>query len=250
MESSICDLVSPFYIVQDHDTIEGISIKTGIKVSALRRMNKIYGNDVFTGQKLVLHSNNKPTMEGPSSCETIDPIVEYNSAPTSLGDLASTIFGFGVSHNTTQITSPVVSTNNTQLLSTSDIATTTSSATVTVDSAGNRALTAAEIQFFSDHEYPVLEDGCSKILSPKMTILLQAYLPVLVQYEPWTLLYSLYDHGSDFTTFYNNVEAYQKSLIVVQTDSGDVFGGYASSEWKINHNYTGNGQSFLYKFGK
>ena len=90
----------------------------------------------------------------------------------------------------------------------------------------------------------------SEILSYKMLILLQAYLPILYQNEPWTLLYSLRNHGSDFSSFYNKVNGYQKSIIVVETEQGEIFGGFASTEWKIFHTFLGNGQSFIFKFCK
>ena len=80
-------------------------------------------------------------------------------------------------------------------------------------------------------------------------ILLNAYLPVLHQCESWSLLYSLYEHGADFGTFYNRVEGYQKTIITVLTDANEVFGGYATGEWRVNpHTFGGTGQSFLFKF--
>ena len=34
----------------------------------------------------------------------------------------------------------------------------------------------------------------------------------------------------------------------VETETGEVFGAYATGEWKVSQSFSGTGQSFLYKF--
>ena len=65
---------------------------------------------------------------------------------------------------------------------------------------------------FTELEGPALL-GEYKVMTSKLSILINVYLPVVLQYEPWKLLYSLYTHGAAFETFYRNVEVTEKLII-------------------------------------
>jgi len=86
------------------------------------------------------------------------------------------------------------------------------------------------------------------ILSPARAALLQASLPAYLQLQPWRLLYSLYDHGSDISQFYSHCRGRRCSVLLVQTTAGDTFGGLASHEWHISQAYYGSGSCALFKF--
>lgn len=250
----------PVYYVEEHDTLQGISIKTGVKVTALRRINMIYGNDVFTGQRLKLYASpSKVTTEEPlevlsepghsvveiisgemtagrdadSSSSRRTSAASTDESVLSLGGMMASLFGFGAG-SAAEPTTREISTAEGGAALADDIL---------------RGADTKQFEEDDNQEIPVLE-GKSNILSKKMAVLIMVYLPIVHQEEPWTLLYSLYDHGTDFSTFYSNVSYYQKTIIVVETEYGEVFGGFASEEWTVHHTFRGTGQCFLFKFCK
>ena len=53
------------YVVAAGDTIEGISLRTGVSISNLQRINRIYGKHVYVGQVLSLDVPKRPPMLPP-----------------------------------------------------------------------------------------------------------------------------------------------------------------------------------------
>ena len=90
----------------------------------------------------------------------------------------------------------------------------------------------------------------SKILKPKSIAQLVLKLPITLQFDTWTLLYSVLDHGADFSTFYNRVSGNRYTLIVVETNHHEIFGGFGDAEWKMSSSYFGGGECFLFRVGK
>ncbi len=86
------------------------------------------------------------------------------------------------------------------------------------------------------------------LLSKGRAVMLRSHLPLYLQMEPWRLLYSLYDHGSDMSQFFRRAAGYRITLLFVQTSCGSVFGGLASDEWRPRNSYYGSGTCFLYRF--
>lgn len=78
---------------------------------------------------------------------------------------------------------------------------------------------------------------------------LTRHLPVSLRNDSWKLLYSIVTHGSDFGSFYSEASGWKHTLLVVMTNSGEVFGGFASEAWKTQrtHMFYGTGESFLFK---
>ena len=76
-------------------------------------------------------------------------------------------------------------------------------------------------------------------------------LPPSLSYCTWKRLYSLVRDGDSFETFLRLVEGYNHTLLVVRTTKGDIFGGYADSEWKAQHQgnpeFYGSAQAFLFR---
>ena len=239
MNQHLLELDNPTYIVQPDDTIEGIAIRTGVKVSTLRRINKIYGN-VMTGQILKLYSppavlspKNIKSQSHKSICEFDDKVIAVfeNTSDFAKGDerpKAAAVLPIAFE----SVERPPASLKDVEIEATPP----------------TTIISSNIIRSALEEEFPVIEGGESKILNRERMILIHTYLPVMHQFEPWALLYSLYDHGADMITFYNRVQGYQKTVLVVETENGEVFGGYASGEWKVSTTYCGNGQSFLFKF--
>eukprot|EP01041_Mallomonas_annulata_P003574 gene3574-7106_t len=95
---------------------------------------------------------------------------------------------------------------------------------------------------------PVMESGKkSRIVHPQIAAQLVLKLPQILQYDTWLLLYSVLDNGADLTSFFAKTDCHQYSLIIVETDNGDVFGGFADSEWNVSQSFYGGGQCFLFR---
>ena len=94
--------------------------------------------------------------------------------------------------------------------------------------------------------------GCElgNILSmADMNVLYQA-LPVTLQDHKWLRLYSLLDDGAAFDIFYNKTSCQENTLLAVETDTGEVFGGFASCPWHRTFAFYGGGESFVFRVGK
>jgi len=78
-------------------------------------------------------------------------------------------------------------------------------------------------------------------------------LPSSLLFSKWKRLYSLHRDGDSFETMLRLVKNNEKTLMVIRTTNGDVFGGFADTAWKKQHNYQqggkfyGGGQCVLYR---
>jgi hypothetical protein len=82
-----------------------------------------------------------------------------------------------------------------------------------------------------------------------MAIQLRRKIPKNLRTQHWDLVYSLLHDGSDIKTFYDHVKGLTHSLIFVETETGDVFGGFVSESWKTSTQFYGSGNSFVFKIG-
>ncbi|CAK4111047.1 unnamed protein product [Aphanomyces euteiches] len=82
----------------------------------------------------------------------------------------------------------------------------------------------------------------SKYLVPK----LEACLPYRYRHKNWKLSYSLAQHGASLHTLYRRVRSHDASLVIIETDDGDIFGGFAMGTWTPSGLYHGNGESFVF----
>ena len=83
-----------------------------------------------------------------------------------------------------------------------------------------------------------------------MKQLLATGLPLLHTFHKWDRLFSILRDGSSFHTFLANVKKSRKTLAVIETNEGKVFGFYAGETWKNRVGsaaFYGNGESFLWK---
>jgi hypothetical protein len=58
---------------------------------------------------------------------------------------------------------------------------------------------------------------------------------------------SLEKHGADLSAFFLRATGAARTLFIVETTYGEVFGGYGSDEWQHHATYFGNGDCFLFK---
>ena len=87
-------------------------------------------------------------------------------------------------------------------------------------------------------------------LNVKMALALRPHLPETVQIQAFKLAYSLYNDGTELTTFYKNARGLDYTLLLIETIDGNVFGGFCSREWKPVGSYFGTGESFIFSIRK
>lgn len=85
----------------------------------------------------------------------------------------------------------------------------------------------------------------------QMQLLLEQALPPSIAYSKWKRIYCLARDGDDFGEFLRKCHGKVHTLLVVQTTTDQVFGGYAESPW-VPHadGFYGLGQACLFKVHK
>lgn len=95
-----------------------------------------------------------------------------------------------------------------------------------------------------------------QILSQKQmkSLVLSGALPQSLDYCKWERIYSLSRDGDSFDTFLRNVEGRDRTVLVVKTTLGKIFGGYADTRWEARglhrqaHEFYGTGQACLFQY--
>lgn len=97
-----------------------------------------------------------------------------------------------------------------------------------------------------------LTEGGATLMTEAIAWELCQHLPVSIQWrKSWRLVYSPRVHGLSLKTFYRRLENEQgPNLLLIQDHRGNVFGGFASVPWHSSDRYYGNGESFVFKFGR
>ena len=98
------------------------------------------------------------------------------------------------------------------------------------------------------------EDNTTKhILSAaQMRSVALSVLPPSVRYCRWRRLYSLARDGDSFEAFLRHVAGWKRTLLVLSTSRGDVFGAYADSAWEnqghsLGATFYGSAQASLWR---
>lgn len=74
---------------------------------------------------------------------------------------------------------------------------------------------------------------------------LNAHLPQKHQHK-WRFLFSSHIHGESFSTMAGRIQEQGASIIIIQDNSGYIFGGYAPEPWAIGPGFYGTDDSFLF----
>jgi hypothetical protein len=106
-----------------------------------------------------------------------------------------------------------------------------------------------------DNDILVLNDGTEHesplLLTMDVMKQLRQAMPTPVQLKIWKRLYSVHRDGDSFHSFTNSVMGHRQTLLVIQSLSGEIFGGFADAHWgnltqRNNGCYHGTGRSFLF----
>ena len=193
--------------VQPGETLTSISVREKVSIAVLRRLNGLYGNQIYAGQILNLRAP-RPKEEikvadFSSGCD--DSVSDDNthsnnndSFNNSRGRIAS-IPGF-----------------------------TTSSSQIEKKRLYEK---------LPSESTPPILIGDRKILQLEQAEKLRRFLPSMQQIESWRLLYSVLNDGADFDTFFRRSRECKYTLIIVETMKGEIFGGFNSVEWTTSPNF-------------
>ncbi|GBP53796.1 hypothetical protein EVAR_84280_1 [Eumeta japonica] len=62
----------------------------------------------------------------------------------------------------------------------------------------------------------------------------------------WRFLFSSHIHGESFATMAGRIQDQGASVLIIEDNSGYIFGGYAPSSWSLGPNFAGDEESFLF----
>lgn len=86
-------------------------------------------------------------------------------------------------------------------------------------------------------------------------LLIWGWIPMRMTMHHPKLVYTTEEHGSSLTNFYQRVDKYEPTLLLVRTTSDEVFGAYCSGSWSQRNQrdeyghkqtYFGTGETFLF----
>jgi len=86
----------------------------------------------------------------------------------------------------------------------------------------------------------------SVLLNDHLVQQIAVNLPSRFRYCDWTLLYGTREHGISLNTLYSRCKDQGASILVVEDNKANVFGGFVSDSWRVEPHYYGTGESFLF----
>lgn len=84
------------------------------------------------------------------------------------------------------------------------------------------------------------------ILGLSDVLFLNLSLPHELRNE-WRFLFSSQIHGESFSTMLGRISMQGSTLLIIQDTDNHVFGGFASDNWALSPNFTGNESCYLFK---
>jgi len=91
-------------------------------------------------------------------------------------------------------------------------------------------------------------DIASELLTPDRLTKLHADLPRKLKSRKMELLYCSDEHGFSSKTLFRQAREMGPAVLVIQDQTGCVFGGFASEYWRPEKTYFGTGESFVFTF--
>ena len=85
------------------------------------------------------------------------------------------------------------------------------------------------------------------VLSPPLMESLTNFFPPATSEKNFWLKYSLVRDGASLPSLLRRIRGTRHTLIAIETVEGEVFGSFTSSPWRMNWNYYGGGESFLWR---
>lgn len=249
--------------IQPGETLVSISIREKVSVVALRRLNKLYGNEIFPGQILSLRPI--PIASESSSASDVAATVpsifleKTDNHPPAI-DVSNSVKGPTLVGNILDAKSAIATSASEKLsairsmISTRRIQIEEPDTFVRVRSMSDASVASLSISYTEKkalYDKDELEKplptliGNSSILTPEYAKKLRRFLPSMQQIENWRLLYSVLKDGADLNSFYRKTKKNKYTVIIVQTFNGEIFGGFSSKEWITSPNFCKSGKCLI-----
>jgi len=90
-------------------------------------------------------------------------------------------------------------------------------------------------------------DAQSHVLSPPLMEALQNFLPLAVSNSNFLMKYSLIRDGASLYSMMQHIRGVQRTIIAIETQDGNVFGSFTSEPWRLQSDFFGNGEAFLWR---
>lgn len=259
--------------VQPGETLVSISIREKVSVVVLRRLNKLYGNEIYAGQILSLrpihsgHVAHKSCDEDSNTDvaervpyhnldgtkESVDsgtsdskdgkaPVVE-SSGQVKSATLVENILDVrsSIASSASDKLSVIRSLMSSKKIPIDNSETPGRERTLSVASVASLSLSYPEKRALNNHDelesiLPTLL-GNRSILTVEQAKKLRQFLPSMQQIETWRLLYSVLNDGADLDSFFRKTKSHKYTLTIVKTMKGEMFGGFNSMEWVTSPNF-------------
>ncbi len=104
------------------------------------------------------------------------------------------------------------------------------------------------MKYVQDRRLKLKEGTKSEILTEDMLQQLGDKISPLMRMRCWEIVYKISTDGVSMHTFYNNVQHYNPTILVIQDKNKCVFGAFVSEQWKCSTHFYGTGESFLFTF--
>eukprot|EP01080_Neovahlkampfia_damariscottae_P009673 gene9673-1879_t len=85
------------------------------------------------------------------------------------------------------------------------------------------------------------------LLTDEDTFNIHGALPNICKLKNFELLFDTRQDGISLITFFEKAKDHHETILVIKTDEGEVFGGFAPETWKLQQKYYGDGQCFLFE---
>ena len=247
------------------ETLVSISIREKVSVNALRRLNKLYGNEIFPGQILTLRVSPKipeiPLISKiPNDLSSCELKITSSSSVRGVSDHQKGVSAENISddnRNARAIIPEKLSgiAKNVRLSIASSLDTKQASMRSLVNSikvpivdngssgrlrsSSAASIAALSVSFTDKKAYqqndnnsaPPLLLGDSGILTVHHAKQLRDFLPSMQQIENWRLLYSVLNDGADLQSFFRKSKNHKYTILIARTMNGEIFGGFNSVEW-------------------
>jgi len=98
---------------------------------------------------------------------------------------------------------------------------------------------------------PLFVGPKSDVVSSKGISLMEEGLPSYKKGYNWIMLFSSFRHGANYIPFYEKLKFEESTYVIIETMSGEIFGGFASTPWhESKGQYYGTGECFLFKLNQ
>lgn len=220
------------YQVKPDDTVAGVALRHGMRPTELRKLNRLSVRDsVFAGMTLLVYTDDAAADDGDSPAPPPPPAAAAAAAASA---------------------APPAPPSDWEIVDSGRDADVEGGSAAAADVAGSAAeappAPPAVLACGVAAEDVVLCGRCGAggVGGPALCAAIAAALPEVVRGHNWRLLYSSLAHGAHLQTFYARARGETRTVAVVRTICGRVFGGFASSEWRHAKEYYGTGESFLF----